>query len=58
MNMLLFTISGGQFFKEFAWGALLLIIMVANSYSEQRRLAPRRRSREDSESTAQNPSSE
>jgi hypothetical protein len=56
--MLLFTISGGQFFKEFAWGALLLIIMVANSYSEQRRLAPRRRSREDSESTAQNPSGE
>jgi len=43
MNMLLFTISGGQFFKEFAWGALLLIIMVANSYSERRRLSPRRK---------------
>lgn len=38
MNMLLFTISGGQFFKEFAWGALLLTIMVANHLSEQRRL--------------------
>jgi simple sugar transport system permease protein len=45
MNMLLFTISGGQFFKEFAWGALLLIIMVANSFSEQRRLAPKRKLR-------------
>ncbi|MCS7060099.1 MAG: ABC transporter permease [Anaerolineae bacterium] len=45
MNMLLFTISGGQFFKEFAWGALLLTIMVANHLSEQRRLRITRRSK-------------
>jgi len=45
--MLLFTISGGQFFKEFAWGALLLIIMVANSYSEGRRLSPRHKPKTD-----------
>ncbi|MDW8396451.1 MAG: ABC transporter permease [Anaerolineae bacterium] len=37
LNMLLLAVSGGQFFKEFAWGALLLIIMVVNYYSEQRR---------------------
>lgn len=37
LNMLLLTVSGGQFFKEFAWGALLLLIMVLNYYSEQRR---------------------
>ncbi len=43
MNMLLFTISGGQFFKEFAWGALLLTIMVANHLSEQRRSKSARR---------------
>ncbi len=38
LNMLLLVVSGGQFFKEFAWGAMLLLIMVANYLSEQRRL--------------------
>lgn len=38
LNMLLLAVSGGQFFKEFAWGALLLIIMVVNYFSEQRRM--------------------
>jgi simple sugar transport system permease protein len=47
MNMLLFTISGGQFFKEFAWGALLLIIMVANSKSERKRLPPKPKAKTD-----------
>ncbi|MCS6849124.1 MAG: ABC transporter permease [Anaerolineae bacterium] len=37
LNMLLLAVSGGQFFKEFAWGALLLIIMVINYFSERRR---------------------
>ncbi|MCS6774791.1 MAG: ABC transporter permease [Anaerolineae bacterium] len=37
LNMLLLAVSGGQFFREFAWGALLLIIMVINYYSERRR---------------------
>lgn len=36
LNMLLLSVSGGQFFKEFAWGALLLIIMVVNYFSERR----------------------
>jgi len=34
----LFGSSGSQFFRQFAWGALLLIVMVVNYYSEQRRL--------------------
>ncbi|MFN3705092.1 MAG: ABC transporter permease [Thermoflexales bacterium] len=37
LNMLLLVVSGGQFFKEFAWGAMLLLIMVANHLSTQRR---------------------
>ncbi|RMG63471.1 MAG: ABC transporter permease [Chloroflexi bacterium] len=37
LNMLLLAVSGGQFFKEFAWGALLLIIMVINYFSERRK---------------------
>jgi simple sugar transport system permease protein len=37
LNMLLFRYSGSNFFKEFAWGALLLIVMVINQISNQRR---------------------
>jgi simple sugar transport system permease protein len=38
-NMLLVTYSGSNFFKEFAWGALLLLVMVIDA------LPPRRRRR-------------
>lgn len=41
LNMLMLEMSGSsgsQFFRQFAWGALLLLVMVANYYSEQRRL--------------------
>lgn len=41
LNMLMLEMSGSsgsQFFRQFAWGALLLIVMVVNYYSEQRRL--------------------
>lgn len=40
LNMLMLQLSGSSaaiFFRQFAWGALLLIVMVANFYSEQRR---------------------
>ncbi len=37
LNMLLVVVSGGQCFKEFAWGAMLLLTMVMNYLSEQRR---------------------
>jgi hypothetical protein len=30
--------SGSQFFRQFAWGALLLLVMVVNYYSEQRKM--------------------
>jgi len=38
LSMLLIGQSGSNFFKEFAWGALLLIVMVVDYYSTQRRL--------------------
>lgn len=41
LNMFMLEISGSsgsQFFRQFAWGALLLLVMVVNYYSEQRRL--------------------
>jgi simple sugar transport system permease protein len=41
LNMFMLEVSGSsgsQFFRQFAWGALLLIVMVVNYYSEQRRL--------------------
>jgi simple sugar transport system permease protein len=41
LNMLMLEMSGSsgsQFFRQFAWGALLLLVMVVNYYSEQRRL--------------------
>lgn len=37
-NMLLFQHSGSNFFKDFAWGVLLLLVMVINYLSEKRRL--------------------
>ncbi len=37
LNMLLFRYSGSNFFKEFAWGALLLLVMVTNYISNERR---------------------
>lgn len=36
LSMLLFGISGSNFFREFAWGALLLAVMVLNYYSAKR----------------------
>lgn len=36
LNMLLVTYSGSNFFREFAWGALLLIVMVINYFSNKR----------------------
>lgn len=40
LNMLMLTLSGSSaaiFFRQFAWGALLLLVMVVNYYVEQRR---------------------
>lgn len=40
LNMLMLDLFGSSaaiFFRQFAWGALLLIVMVVNHYSEQRR---------------------
>lgn len=40
LNMLMLQLSGSSsaiFFRQFAWGALLLIVMVVDYYSEQRR---------------------
>ncbi|MEZ4659510.1 MAG: ABC transporter permease [Caldilineaceae bacterium] len=40
LNMLMLELSGSSaaiFFRQFAWGALLLIVMVINYYVEQRR---------------------
>lgn len=41
LNMLLFRSSGANFFKEFAWGALLLIVLVVNYFSRYRDVRPR-----------------
>jgi simple sugar transport system permease protein len=41
LNMLTLELSGSsgsQFFRQFAWGALLLLVMVVNYYSEQRKM--------------------
>lgn len=38
VNMLLFRSSGANFFKEFAYGALLVIVLVINHLSQQRKL--------------------
>ncbi len=38
MNMLLYRSSGANFFKEFAWGALLIIVLVVNYFSHKRQL--------------------
>ncbi len=35
VNMLLFQSSGANFFKEFAWGLLLLIVLVVNYFSHR-----------------------
>ena len=43
LNMLMLELSGSSaaiFFRQFAWGALLLAVMVANYCSEQRRQRP------------------
>ncbi len=37
LNMLLFRSSGANFFKEFAWGALLIIVLLVNFYSHRRK---------------------
>ncbi len=37
LNMLLFRSSGANFFKEFAWGALLLIVLVVSYLSHRRK---------------------
>jgi simple sugar transport system permease protein len=36
-NMVLFRISGANFFKEFAWGLLLIIVLIINYYSAKRK---------------------
>jgi len=36
LNMLLFEFSGSNFFKEFAWGVVLLLVMVMNYISKKR----------------------
>ncbi|MEA3327862.1 MAG: ABC transporter permease [Chloroflexota bacterium] len=36
-NMLLFRSSGANFFKEFAWGMLLIIVLIINHLSAKRR---------------------
>ncbi len=38
LSMLLIGQSGSNFFKEFAWGAVLLIVMVIDYFSTQQRL--------------------
>jgi simple sugar transport system permease protein len=40
LNQLLFAFSGANFFKEFAWGALLLIMLLVNHFSRLRRMRP------------------
>jgi simple sugar transport system permease protein len=37
LSMLLFQYSGSNFFKEFAWGAVLILVMVINYLSNERR---------------------
>ena len=37
LNMLMFRSSGANFFKEFAWGALLIIVLLVNYFSHRRR---------------------
>jgi simple sugar transport system permease protein len=37
LNMLLFRSSGANFFKEFAWGALLIIVLLVNYFSHRRK---------------------
>ncbi|GAB4522066.1 MAG: ABC transporter permease [Anaerolineae bacterium] len=41
LNMALFEISGANFFKEFAWGAVLVLVLVLN-YLDKRRQSRRR----------------
>jgi simple sugar transport system permease protein len=36
LNMLLFQYSGSNFFKEFAWGGLLILVMIVNYISSRR----------------------
>ncbi len=36
LNMLLFKSSGANFFKEFAWGALLIMVLIVNHFSDKR----------------------
>lgn len=36
LNMALFELSGANFFKEFAWGALLLLVLVMNYFIGKR----------------------
>jgi len=43
-NMLLTQYTGANFFKNFAWGALLLIIMILEYYQSNRRNKPVKRS--------------
>jgi simple sugar transport system permease protein len=37
LSMLLIRYSGSNFLKEFAWGALLIAVMVIDYYSNRRR---------------------
>jgi len=40
VNMLLFRSSGANFFKDFVWGALLLVVLVVNYFSRRRAMRP------------------
>lgn len=55
VNMLLFRSSGANFFKEFSWGALLLIVLVVNYFSHQRQMRPAASSAEPAEPGTQSP---
>ncbi len=38
VNMILFQSSGANFFKEFAWGAILVLVLIINHLSNERKL--------------------
>jgi simple sugar transport system permease protein len=43
LNMLLLDLSGSSgatFFRQFAWGVLLILVMVSNHFSQQRQARP------------------
>lgn len=55
VNMLLFRSSGANFFKEFSWGALLLLVLVVNYFSHHRQMRPTESAAEPAEPGVQSP---